>query len=269
MNGALLDRVGAMLRQVAGEVVLPRFAALAADEVEMKAPGDPVTIADREAETRISDALVRLLGGSRVVGEEACAARPDLIDGLDEGTVWIVDPIDGTGNFAAGRAPFAMMIALLRDGETTASWILDPLSDRLIVAEQGSGAWANGARIATSTQAVPLDRLGGIVSEAFVPPAGQGLVERLRAAVGTVHPTARCAGHEYPQVANGERHFALYWRTLAWDHAPGALLLQEAGGRVSHLDGTAYRPATPRAGLLLSHNPLIEQDLLALAKGAS
>jgi fructose-1,6-bisphosphatase/inositol monophosphatase family enzyme len=88
------------------------------------------------------------------------------------------------------------------------------------------------------------------------------LIDRLRAAVGELLPTQRCAGHEYPLVASGARQFALYWRTLAWDHAPGALVLSEAGGTVTHLDGTAYRPAHPRQGLLLSGNAHIAKTLL-------
>ena len=80
-----------------------------------------------------------------------------------------------------------------------------------------------------------------------------------------MHPTARCAGHEYPLVATGARHFALYWRTLVWDHAPGALLLTEVGGSVTHLDGAPYQPTRSRTGLLLAHNPLISKALLDLA----
>ena len=60
------------------------------------------------------------------------------------------------------------------------------------------------------------------------------------------------------------RQFALYWRTLVWDHAPGALLLTEAGGSVTHLDGTPYRPTRSKTGLLLAQNPLIMRPLLGL-----
>ena len=264
MTPSLVDAVGALLREVAADVVMPRFASLAPDDIELKAPGDPVTVADREAEIRIADALLKLLPGSRVVGEEACAKNPALIENIDQGQVWIVDPIDGTGNFAAGRAPFAMMVAMLVEGEVTGSWILDPQSGRLAVAELGGGSWIEGERLRTNAAAVPSSELEGIVSEAFLPPDRRGIVDRLRREVGAVHPTARCAGFEYPLVALGGRHFALYWRTLAWDHAPGALLLREAGGSVSHLDGSPYHPAHPRPGLLLSHNPLISRDLLAI-----
>ncbi len=262
MDATMLDGVGELLRQTAATAVMPRFKNLQSDENEMKAPGEPVTVADREAEELISRGLLALLPGARVIGEEACAAEPSLIDHLGEGTVWIVDPIDGTANFVAGRSPFAMMVALLNDGETVGSWILDPLSDRLAVAERGSGAWINGKRIAATASTPNLSDLRGIVSDAFCPPDRLKFVERLRGCVSEAFPTARCAGHEYPLVAMGQRDFALYWRTLAWDHAPGALLLTEAGGSVTYLDGSPYRPAVRRTGLLLTHNKAIGQLLV-------
>ena len=266
MELQIVEGVGDVLRSVAASVVMPRFAALRPDDIVMKSPNEPVTIADREAEESIGRALLALLPGSRIVGEEACAADPALVEQLGDGMVWLIDPIDGTANFAAGRAPFAMMVALLRNGETVGSWILDPLTDRLAMAERGGGAWIDGQRLCASTTERDLDSLVGIVSEAFLPSQQHAMIDRLRAAVGETVPTLRCAGHEYPLVAIGGHDFALYWRTLAWDHAPGALLLTEAGGAVTHLDGSAYQPARPRQGLLLTHNPLISKELIAVIR---
>jgi fructose-1,6-bisphosphatase/inositol monophosphatase family enzyme len=260
----MFDMVGEILRETAAAVVMPRFAALQPGDILMKAANDPVTIADREAEAMIDRALQALLPSARIVGEEACATNPALLDDLGEGTVWIVDPIDGTANFAAGRAPFAMMIALLEQGELAGSWIFDPLRDRLSVAQRGGGAWIDGERLCTDVSPIGLSELNGIVSEAFLPPAKQGLVDGIRAAVGSTVPSARCAGHEYPLVATGARQFALYWRTLVWDHAPGALLLTEAGGSVTCLDGTPYDPCRSKPGLLLAYNPAIARELISL-----
>ena len=248
----LTDEVSKILRDVAHTVVMPRFMALEPGEIEMKAPNEPVTIADREAEARISASLIDLLPGSRVVGEEACSADPALLASLGQGLVWIVDPIDGTANFAAGRAPFAMMIVLMRDGDLIASWILDPLADRLAVAELGGGAWIGGERVCAKRSPLEPGQWHGIVSRAFLPAPQQGVVDALLASVGRIDPTACCAGHEYPLVATGERDFALYWRTLVWDHAPGALLLSEAGGCVIHLDSARYDPLAPRSGLFVA-----------------
>lgn len=263
----VIERVGALLRTVSAAVVMPRFAALRPHETEMKAANEPVTIADREAEVMLTRSLLALVPGSRVIGEEACSAAPALLDHLGEGTVWIVDPIDGTANFAAGRAPFAMMVALLRDGVLIASWIYDPLNDRMAVAEFGGGAWIDGERLRATPSLADPALWHGIVSRAFLPGEQMEMVDVLSAAVGRVDQTARCAGHEYPLVATGARDFILYWRTLVWDHAPGVLLLTEAGGCAIHLDGTIYTPAVARSGLLLAHDAAVANTLLALALG--
>lgn len=265
----LFDHVGNILRDAAETVVMPRFTSLRPSDIVLKGANDPVTIADREAEAMIGRLLTNLLPDSRVVGEEACADNAELLLNLDKGIVWVIDPIDGTANFAAGRAPFAIMVALLDEGETVGSWILDPLANHLAVAELGGGAWIDGERLRTSCLPPSLERLSGIVSEAFVPAGKHGVIDRIRAAVGSVYPTARCAGHEYPLVATGVRCFALYWRTLVWDHAPGALLLTEAGGTASNLDGTPYRPSRSQTGLLLAHNGLISDLLLNVTADSS
>lgn len=263
MDVTIVEGVGEALRATAASVVIPRFAALEPGDIVMKAADDPVTIADREAEAMIGRALRLLVPHARIVGEEACAADPALLNDLGEGTVWIVDPIDGTGNFAAGRSPFAMMVALLEHGETVGSWILDPLNDCMAVAERGGGAWIDGERLRTCQSLPALDRISGIVSEAFLPADQRSVIDRIRAAAGSIEPTARCAGHEYPLVATGARHFALYWRTLVWDHAPGALLLTEAGGSVTYFDGEPYCPTSTRTGIFLTHNSLLSNMLLA------
>lgn len=264
MDVSTLEKVGEILRMAAAQAVMPRFAALQPGETEMKSANEPVTIADREAEAIIEQALRSLLPEACVVGEEASSQDQSLLHNLGEGLVWIIDPIDGTANFAAGRPPFAMMVALLKDGEAIGAWILDPLSDSLAVAERGGGTWIGGKRVRTADEPIDTSSLEGIASDAFLPPDRSDLIGTLRSAVAVLDPTARCAGHEYPLIATGSRHFALYWRTLVWDHAPGALLLTEAGGSVTHLDGIPYSPAIPRAGLLLAHNPTIARALLHL-----
>src|SRR5262249_10982747 len=120
------------------------------EDIASKGPGDPVTVADREAEAALAAGLTGLLPGSSVVGEEAVSSDPSLRDRLRlPGEVWLVDPIDGTANFAAGREPFAVPVALLRDPVTVAGWILDPVNGSIAVAELGSGASLDGQRART------------------------------------------------------------------------------------------------------------------------
>ena len=74
---------------------------------------------------------------------------------------------------------------------------------------------------------------------------------------GEILPGWRCSGRDYPAILTGGQDFALFWRALPWDHAPGALILEEAGGRVARLDGTPYRPRDDRPGLLAARSPAV------------
>ncbi|MGI5211878.1 inositol monophosphatase family protein [Plantactinospora sp. CA-290183] len=246
------------MRRVAETAILPVFRKLGESDVLEKAPGEVVTVADREAEKILESELRRLLPGSQVVGEEGVAADPGVLDRLaDSRPVWIVDPLDGTANFAAGREPFAVMVALRRAGVTEASWILDPVADSLAVARAGAGARIGGEAVRATPEAVPLEALRGVLGTRFLPPE---LRERMRhgvARIGEVLSGQHCAGREYPDIVLGRQQFALFWRTLPWDHVPGALLVQEAGGVARRLDGGPYDPCDGRKGLLVAANERI------------
>jgi fructose-1,6-bisphosphatase/inositol monophosphatase family enzyme len=264
----VIDKVDALLREVAAEVVLPRYQRLTHDEVQEKGPGDLVTVADREAERLLTTRLTDLLPGSVVVGEEAVSADPSLMSHLTrEHQVWVVDPLDGTTNFAAGRRPFAMMVALLRDGRTVASWILDPVDGVLASAERGGGAYLGGERIVFESGARPLAALRGPVFGKYIPPDARALIAQGEPGVGEVLRGHNCAGYEYPAIARDDQQFAVFWRMLPWDHAPGTLLIAEAGGTARYFDGAAYDPTSSRAGVLVARSPevwdLVRGSLLA------
>jgi fructose-1,6-bisphosphatase/inositol monophosphatase family enzyme len=214
-----------------------------------------VTAADREAEALLTKGLMGLFPGSVVLGEEAAAMRPELyLRLMEESDLWLVDPLDGTSNFVEGKPCFSVMVALMRRGETVASWMLDPLTDRIAVAEKGGGAYWGGARIVASRATPAADALRGAVLTRFLPPDLRADIEGRAQRVQTILPGLRCAGHEYPAVATGEQHFAMFWRTEPWDHAPGALFITEAGGRVARLDRSTYTPVDQGKGLLVAQN---------------
>lgn len=242
------------MREVARDIVRPRFERLQRHEVEEKSPGEMVTVVDRLAEWRLSAGLSALLPGSLVIGEEAAAKDADLVGRLNEVTVWLVDPLDGTANFVAGDPRFAVMVALCRAGETVGCWLLDVPADKLARAERGSGAFIEGRRIRCSKTAPPASELRGAVLTRYMPGEWRDRIEPRLPSIGDPLPGMRCAGLEYPAIATGSQHFALFWRTLPWDHAPGALFLAEAGGHVARLDGGSYRPGDDRAGLLVASN---------------
>jgi fructose-1,6-bisphosphatase/inositol monophosphatase family enzyme len=253
----LIDKVGDLLREVAATAILPVFRQLDESDVAEKAPGEVVTVADRRSEQLLGAGLERLLPGSVVVGEEGVAADPATLDRLHgDGPVWVVDPLDGTANFAAGQRPFAVMVALRHAGATRAAWILDPIEDTLTVAEAGSGAYVDGVPLRSTPDQPPIAALRGAVSRYLPGQLRAGMVAGL-GQLGEVGPGQHCAGWEYPQVASGSQHFVLFWRTLPWDHLPGVLLVEEAGGVARRFDGDPYDPTDDRQGLLVAANEAI------------
>lgn len=263
-----MDRVTEALRDAAARAILPRYRRLEHHEIVEKTPGELVTAADREAEAILSVSLPGMLAGSRVVGEEGCAAEPALLQTLGEGVVWLLDPLDGTANFAAGRPPFAVMLALLRDGLPLASWMLEPISGTAWTAESGSGAWRDGERIRTEQQVPDAAAMRGALISHFMTGEMQARI-RDRFSSVTELPKLLCSGAEYPAIALGERHVSLFWRTLAWDHVPGALFLAEAGGHVCRLDGSPYRAVSSREGLIVAQNPGIAETIVAALRDES
>jgi len=245
--------VSALMRTVAEAVVMPRFRNLAADEVLEKTPGELVTIADREAEERLTAGLAAIDGDAVIVGEEACAANPALMDQATAARAWIIDPIDGTANFAAGQPPFGIMIALVENGITQAGWLYDPVAGRMCHAVLGGGAFLNdgAVRARASGAARPL---------AAVSKVGQSEEEHAARAArfGSAFelvPLPRCAAENYPRLVLGQNDIAVFRRTLVWDHAPGVLFLTEAGGYVGRWDGSPYRIGDDGIGIVAAATP--------------
>lgn len=254
MRSDFEDAVAAIMREAAAEAIMPLFRALEAGDVEQKAPGEVVTRADRDAEAMMTPRLQALIPGSRVIGEEAASEDPGLLRGVDGGDVWLLDPLDGTANFAAGRPDFAVMVGLLREGVAMASWILAPTDGVLAVARRGEGAYVDGRRVRASEAAPTLDRCRGAVLTRFLPAPLADCVRENGRRFGAILPGAGCAGVDYPKVATGAMDFVLFWRLLPWDHVPGTLFLEEAGGHVARLDGSPYRAADQSPGLLAASN---------------
>ncbi|SBT48134.1 inositol monophosphatase family protein [Micromonospora auratinigra] len=264
MADRLLADVGTLLRETAADVVVPMFRRLDDSDIAEKAPGELVTVADRRAEEVISARLRELLPGSVVVGEEAVAEDPTLLEHLrGAGDVWLVDPIDGTSNFAAGRRPFALMVALQRDGVPVASWVYDPLDGTLASCRAGAGTRLDGTPVRTAASTPEVGALRGTAMTRFLPPDARRSAEAGGARIGELLPGQHCAGREYLDLLTGTQHFVLFWRTLPWDHAPGTLLVREAGGVARRFDGTDYHPADDGRGLLVAASEEIWDEVRA------
>lgn len=234
------DAVTAAIRTVAEEEVVARFRRLAEGDVSEKTgPLDLVTIADRRAEERLTKELGALLPGSVVVGEEAVGADPGVLERIrGEAPVWIVDPVDGTSNFVAGKPEFGTLVALARGGEVFASWTYVPRLGLLATARRGQGAYVNGERVRT---AVGGDVLRVATSQyAYLDAQERRGMDGL-GIDGVLPRPCSCAGLDYLELARGELDAVAFTWEHPWDHAAGLLLVTEAGGASTTAAGEPFR----------------------------
>ncbi len=252
---AELGTVVEILRAAARTEIMPRFRGLVPKRTREKSSRqDLVTDADEAAEAAITGALRHAFPGCTVVGEEAAERDPALLEALSEPDLaFVIDPIDGTKNFASDLPLFGVMAAVLRRGEIVAGAILDPVEDDWALALRGEGAWlerADGRRHDLRVGTAPaLDEMAGLVSWSALPDEERSRVPGRLNRVANASDY-RCAAHQYRLLCGGFYDFALYAKLMPWDHAAGWLLHTEAGGYSACLDGTLYRPTRHEGGML-------------------
>jgi myo-inositol-1(or 4)-monophosphatase len=232
-------------------------------QVSLKGPGNFVTAADRRAEEIVREELAKARPDYGFLGEEGGAR-----EGSDKSHRWIVDPLDGTTNFLHGIPHFAVSIALERNGAIVAGVVSNPANDELFVAERGKGAFLNDKRIRVAAR----QRLADAVVACGLPHFGRGDLALAR------HEIAAAQQHfaglrrygaatlDLAWVAAGR--LDAYWeRDLSpWDLAAGSILVREAGGFVSDLDGG---DAIFAKAQIVAGNETMHSELLRLLKEAS
>jgi myo-inositol-1(or 4)-monophosphatase len=229
-------------------------------QVSVKGPGNFVTAADRRAEETLRQELDRARPGYSFLGEEG-----GLQEGSDRTHCWIVDPLDGTLNFLHGIPHFAISIALEREGTIVAGVIYNPVTDELFSAERGKGAFLNDRRIRVTGRA----RLADTVIACALPHPSRGDVTLARKEHSAVQENIAglrrfgAAALDLAWVAAGR--FDAYWeRGLSpWDMAAGIVLVREAGGFVSDMDG--HDVMLSSAGIVAG-NETIHRALVLLLK---
>lgn len=262
---ALDAQILALMRRVTEQVIIPRFRNLSDEQIIEKAADDVVTIADREAENALHDGLSAIDGALAIVGEEATHADPSVLEGLS-GDCWIIDPIDGTHNFAHGHSPFGIIIARASGGFCQSGWIYDCVSGRFCHAHRGRGAEVDGEII--KSRATGERPPVAAISRIFLTEEQQQLVDARLAPHYRLVDIPRCAAEQYPRLALGQNDVSSFKRTLAWDHAAGVLWLNEAGGYAARLDSSEYRvDEHDKPGLIAASSPAIWDEFAKRALG--
>jgi fructose-1,6-bisphosphatase/inositol monophosphatase family enzyme len=260
LNAAFTAQVEAIMRRASDAAILPHYRKLASAEIVNKAQDDVVTVADHESEEILSAALTGLLPEAALVGEEAAFVDPAIFARLKSGLCWIVDPLDGTNNFASGKPPCGVLVALADGGETIGGWILDCLTGRFCHAARSAGAWVDGERI--TARATGEEPPVGALSTVYMAAEERAQVLEHIAPHYRVVDIPRCAAEQYPRLVLGVNDVSVFNRTLPWDHAAGTLFLNEAGGRAARMDGTPYRvDEWERTGMIGAATPYLWDQL--------
>jgi len=232
------------LADLADSLSLPRFRALDL-HVDTKADLTPVTDADRAVERALRERIAAERPDDGVLGEE---------EGDSGGSVrWILDPIDGTRNFSRGIPIWATLIALERDGDVVCGVVSAPPLGRRWWAARGEGAFVDGAPIRVSSIA-SLD--GAVLSATY---ASDLAVLEPRA----WHARGFGDFWQHMLVAEGSVDAALDAELAIWDYAAPSLVVTEAGGRVTTLEGGALEPYKR----IVSSNGLLHDEVLGLLRG--
>lgn len=250
-----IDFLVATVADAGASEIMPRFRNLSASAISEKTSAvDLVTEADILAEKRITAALLRRFPSAHIVGEEAYDADRSVIPALrDAPLAFVIDPVDGTFNFASGFPAFGTLLAVTVKGETVAGIIHDPVMGDSIVSVKGAGAVLkreNGSEAKMRVaEAVGLTDMVGIFSWGHSHPDRRPMIAANMAKT-KMALSLNCSAHEYWLVAAGKLHFIGHEKLMPWDHLAGVLTHQEAGGHTAKLDGTPYRPGDTEGGIL-------------------
>jgi len=256
---ALMTMMFAAARK-AGRSLARDFGEVAQLQVSLKGPGNFVSAADHRAEQIVYDELARARHGYGFMMEER-----GVVEGPDKSHLWIVDPLDGTTNFLHSIPHFAVSIALQRDGELVAGLIYSPANGDVFTAEKGKGAFLNDRRIRVAARS----RLDDCVVVTGIPHRGRPSHDLYLRQLTNVMPAVSgirrsgSAALDLAWVAAGR--YDAYWelKIKPWDMAAGIVILREAGGFISDLDG---KKSMMETGDILAGNETIQRALLKLLR---
>ena len=259
------------MQEASERFIVPRFKNLLSQEVRDKGKGQGlVTDADLETEVFLSDALCKVDADSCFIGEEAVAEDSAILKRLeDDDPVWIIDPVDGTRNFANGNENFCIMIAKVQSNTILQSWIYMPSTGECLIAEAGQGAYLYDrdgleVRKLRTKEWAGLDASFGRLSFGYFGDAQRRLIRERADRTLSYRRSIGSAGCEYANVAKGNLDYAMFYRLNVWDHAAGTLIVREAGGDCRLLTGQPYEPSDFQNGNLVGASTEMNEALLRL-----
>ena len=220
------------MRRAAREELLPRFTRVAQ---EHKADGSILTEADLAIDTRLHADLQRFWPEIAFLREEMDADAQQALLAAGDRPLWILDPLDGTSNFAAGIPFFGVSLALLYAGRIEIGLIYDPIRDECFTSRRGVGAWLNGTRLSTASIGLPLKQCIALIDlKRLKPDLRRRLIDT--PPYHSQRNFGSCA-LEWAWLAAGRGHVYLHGGQKLWDFAAGTRLLAEAGGASFTLAG--------------------------------
>jgi myo-inositol-1(or 4)-monophosphatase len=247
----------------AGRKLIRDFGEVENLQVSLKGPADFVSVADQRTESILVGELQRARAGYPILSEEV-----GLIDGPDKSHRFIIDPLDGTTNFLHGIPHFAISIALERDGALVSAVIFNPITDDLFTAEKGSGAFLNDRRLRVAAR----KEMKFSLAATGIPFMGRGdhagFQKELGAVMGVTSGVRRFGAASLDLCWLAAGRYDAYWeRELkAWDIAAGILMVREAGGIVTDLQGGQKMLDV---GNILASNEGLHPQYLKLLRDAS
>jgi myo-inositol-1(or 4)-monophosphatase len=194
-------------------------------QISKKGPGDFVSNADLKSESTIRAVLEKARPKYGFLMEES-----GITKGADEGYRWIVDPLDGTTNFLRGIPHWAIVIALEKEGEIVAGLIYDAVKDELFTAEKGTGAFINNRRLRVSPRTSLTESLIAVDSVEYNPKLAQFITDHATRCLGS-------AALDLAYIAAARLDGGIQLGMNPWDVGAGALIVKEAGGKVTDADG--------------------------------
>ncbi len=231
----MLNRLAELVREVAQTAVMPRFLNTA---VSTKSDGTRLTEADLHAQAMFAERLPQIIN-CPMLGEEMSADEQHAIWQHAATGLWVVDPIDGTNNFINGLPHFALSVAYIRHGRAQLGAIFHPMMQEMFTAERGRGAWLNG-------RPLPLRHAPKKLNESIAGVEVKYLRSgKLASRMQTLHPfgSQRSMGSstlDWCYLAAGRYDLYLHGGQKLWDYAAGALIYEEAGGRLATLEGDGF-----------------------------